>query len=62
MQFYADSKSKEHNKNADTGIATKKFFLNCLSLLLGRLDGKQIERTVSENGMQISRALVPQVY
>ncbi|RVW16552.1 hypothetical protein CK203_069319 [Vitis vinifera] len=60
LQFYTDSDSKQHTKNTDTGIATRKFFLNCLSLLLGRLDGKQIERTVTEYGMQISRALIPQ--
>lgn len=61
IQFYTDSDSKQHTKNTDTGIATRKFFLNCLSLLLGRLDGKQIERTVTEYGMQISRALIPQL-
>lgn len=60
MQFYTDSKSEEYTKN-DTGIATRKFFLNCLLLLLGRLDAKQIERTMTEYGMQISHALIPQV-
>lgn len=47
--------------NKDGGLETMKFFLNCLCLLLGRLDGKRFESTMSEIGMKISRILVPQV-
>jgi len=47
--------------NNDGGLETRKFFLNCLCLLLGRLDIKRFESTVSEFGMNISRILVPQV-
>lgn len=50
---YADKK--------DGGLETRKFFLNCLCLLLGRLDSKRFESTVSEFGMNISRILVTQV-
>jgi len=50
-----------YTDNNDGGLETRKFFLNCLCLLLGRLDIKRFESTVSEFGMNISRILVPQV-
>ena len=50
-----------HADNKDGGLETRKFFLNCLCLLLGRLDSKRFESTVLEFGMNISRILVPQV-
>lgn len=50
-----------HTDDNDGGLETRKFFLNCLCLLLGRLDSKRFESTVSEFGMNIARILVPQV-
>lgn len=61
MQFYAENHTEEYTENKDSGIETIKFFLNCLSLLLGRLDGKRFENTLSEDGLRISRVLISQV-
>lgn len=61
LQFYADNYAQESSENKDSGIETINFFLSCLLLLLGRLDGKQFESVMSEYGMQISRVLISQV-
>lgn len=61
MQFYAENHTEEYTENKDSGIETIKFFLNCLSLLLGHLDGKRFENTLSEDGLRISRVLISQV-
>ncbi|XP_052172708.1 uncharacterized protein LOC127788461 isoform X2 [Diospyros lotus] len=61
IQFYAEY-TKEHAENIDNGIETIKFFLNCLSLLLGHFDGKQFENAISEYGLQISRVLIKQLH
>lgn len=57
MQLYAGG----HPENKDGGAETRKFFLNCLCLLLGRFDRKKFETIVSEYGIRISHALLPQV-
>ncbi|KAG5555624.1 hypothetical protein RHGRI_006315 [Rhododendron griersonianum] len=62
MQFYAENHTEEYTENKDSGIETIKFFLNCLSLLLGRLDGKRFENTLSEDGLRISRVLISQLH
>lgn len=61
MQFYSNNHTSEHSESKDGGIATRKFFLNCLSLLLGRLDNKKFESMMSEYGMQITSVLLMQV-
>lgn len=61
MQFYTDNYSGGPSENKDGGAETRKFFLNCLCLLLGRLDSKKFESIVSEYGMRISQVLLPQV-
>ncbi|KAF7147204.1 hypothetical protein RHSIM_Rhsim03G0017400 [Rhododendron simsii] len=61
MQFYAENHTEEYTENKDSGIETIKFFLNCLSLLLGHLDGKRFENTLSEDGLRISRVLISQL-
>lgn len=61
FQYYMDNHAGGYTDNKDGGLETMKFFLNCLCLLLGRLDSKRFEGTVSEFGMNISRILVPQV-
>lgn len=60
MQYYMDNRTSRHDK-VDGEVETRKFFLNCLCLLLGRLDDKRFESTVLERGIDISRVLVPQV-
>lgn len=55
-----DNRTSRHDK-VDGEVETRKFFLNCLCLLLGRLDDKRFESTVLERGIDISRVLVPQV-
>ncbi|KAI8562184.1 hypothetical protein RHMOL_Rhmol03G0015000 [Rhododendron molle] len=62
MQFYAENHTEENTENKDSGIETIKFFLNCLSLLLGHLDGKRFENTLSEDGLRISRVLISQLH
>ncbi|KAL2320785.1 hypothetical protein Fmac_029754 [Flemingia macrophylla] len=62
IQYYMDNHSGSgYTDNNDSGLETRKFFLNCLCLLLGRLDSNRFESTVSEFGMNISRILVPQL-
>ncbi|KAL7197382.1 hypothetical protein ACSBR2_020006 [Camellia fascicularis] len=62
IQFYADNYTEEHTENKESGVETIKFFLNCLSLLLGRFDGKQFENAMSEDGLRISRVLISQLH
>ncbi|BBH09755.1 hypothetical protein Prudu_022345 [Prunus dulcis] len=57
IQLYAGG----HPENKDGGAETRKFFLNCLCLLLGRFDRKKFETIVSEYGIRISHALLPQL-
>lgn len=61
MQYYTDSDTGGHTDNKDAGLETRKFFLNCLCLLVGRLDSKRFKGTAVEYGMQISHFLLPQV-
>lgn len=61
MQYYTDNHTEGHTDSKDGGVETRKFFLNCLCLLLGRLDSKKFESMIEEYGMQISRVLLPQV-
>ncbi|XP_015899000.3 uncharacterized protein LOC107432388 [Ziziphus jujuba] len=62
LQFYSNNHTSEHSESKDGGIATRKFFLNCLSLLLGRLDNKKFESMMSEYGMQITSVLLMQLH
>ncbi|XP_057999878.1 uncharacterized protein LOC110663402 isoform X2 [Hevea brasiliensis] len=62
IQYYTDNHPEGHTENKDAGMETRKFFLNCLCLLLGRLDRKKFESTMSEYGMQISRILLSQLH
>ncbi|XP_037491270.1 uncharacterized protein LOC105645187 isoform X2 [Jatropha curcas] len=62
IQYYTDSHAEGITENKDAGVETRKFFLNCLCLLLGRLDGKKFESIMSEYGMQISRILLSQLH
>ncbi|KAM1482947.1 hypothetical protein TB2_034461 [Malus domestica] len=62
IQFYTDNYSGGPSENKDSGAETRKFFLNCLCLLLGRLDSKKFESIVSEYGMRISQVLLPQLH
>ncbi|OMO71598.1 Cytochrome P450 [Corchorus olitorius] len=62
MQYYTKNHDEEHGKSKDAGIETRKFFLNCLCLLLGRFDGKKFEDIVSEYGNQMSHVLLSQLH
>ncbi|KAF2307855.1 hypothetical protein GH714_032638 [Hevea brasiliensis] len=62
IQYYSDNHPEGQTENKDAGMETRKFFLNCLCLLLGRLDRKKFESTMSEYGMQISRILLSQLH
>ncbi|XP_021814522.1 uncharacterized protein LOC110757258 [Prunus avium] len=62
IQLYADNYAGGHPENKDGGAETRKFFLNCLCLLLGRFEHKKFETIVSEYGMRMSHALLPQLH
>ncbi|KAJ4706438.1 putative ARM repeat superfamily protein [Melia azedarach] len=61
IQYYSDNHSEEHMESKDGGLETRKFFLNCICLLLGRFDGKKFESIMSEYGTQISSVLLSQL-
>ncbi|KAJ4980188.1 hypothetical protein NE237_010968 [Protea cynaroides] len=61
IQFYMDEYTEEPLKNKDGGVETRKFFLNCISLLLGRLNSKRFEIAMSEYRLQISHLLLSQL-
>lgn len=62
IEFYSEDNLQDHVKNGDSCVETKKFFLNCLALLLGRLDYKRLESTTSLYGQRISRILLSQLH
>ncbi|KAM4091257.1 hypothetical protein ACJW30_09G123600 [Castanea mollissima] len=62
IQYYTDSHTGGHSDSKDGGVETRKFFINCLCLLLGRLDSKKFESTIVEYGIKISRELLPQLH
>ncbi|KAL6530431.1 hypothetical protein OROMI_028320 [Orobanche minor] len=61
VQFYADNETGESNNSIDSKSETINFFLNCLMLLLGRLDSQQFGNVIGEFGYQISQVLVSQL-
>ncbi|KAK4281861.1 hypothetical protein QN277_013308 [Acacia crassicarpa] len=61
IQYYVENHSSGLADKKDSEDETRRFFLNCLCLLLGRLDSKKFESMVLECGMDISRILVPQL-
>ncbi|CAK9169072.1 unnamed protein product [Ilex paraguariensis] len=61
IKVYADNYSEQHTDHKDSGTETMKFFLNCLSLLLGRLDVKQFDNAMAEYAPKISQVLISQV-
>ncbi|KAI3992440.1 hypothetical protein MKX01_022531 [Papaver californicum] len=61
IQFYTKDYSDDQSGNKDGGIDTIKFFLSCISLILGRLNSKQFEIAMSEQGLQLSRNLLSQL-
>ncbi|KAI3911793.1 hypothetical protein MKW92_045211 [Papaver armeniacum] len=60
-QFYTMDYSDDQSGNKDGGNDTMKFFLSCISLLLGRLDNKQFEIAMSEQGLPLSQNLLSQL-
>uniref|UniRef100_A0A2P2L6A8 Uncharacterized protein LOC105645187 n=1 Tax=Rhizophora mucronata TaxID=61149 RepID=A0A2P2L6A8_RHIMU len=56
-----DNHTEGHVEKKDGDIETRKFFLNCMCLLLGRFDSKKFEKTVSEYGVQLSHVLLSQL-
>ncbi|KAK2995775.1 hypothetical protein RJ640_010751 [Escallonia rubra] len=61
IQVSSENNADEQAENRESKMETLKFFLNCLLLLLGRLDGKQFENAMSEKGLQIARVLTTQL-
>ncbi|KAL7138505.1 hypothetical protein ABFS83_10G168700 [Erythranthe nasuta] len=61
IQFYADDQAEEHDASKSSKSKTINFFLNCLLLLLGRLDNEQFANAVTEFGSQVSQVLISQL-
>ncbi|KAL6536051.1 hypothetical protein OROHE_012895 [Orobanche hederae] len=61
IKFYADSQDEEPDTGKSSKLETVNFFLNCLMLLLGRLDSQQFENTIAESWTQISEILISQL-
>ncbi|KAL0383567.1 UNVERIFIED_CONTAM: hypothetical protein Scaly_0644000 [Sesamum calycinum] len=61
QHVYADNQSEEPNMSKDSKSDTINFFLNCLLLLLGRLDNQQFGNAITEFGSQISQVLMSQL-
>ncbi|KAK1313617.1 hypothetical protein QJS10_CPA06g01801 [Acorus calamus] len=61
LQFYNHNGGGDDLGKANSRTQTKKFFLNCISLLLGRLDGKQLGIAISECGPKLLNLLVLQL-
>ncbi|KAI3977342.1 hypothetical protein MKX01_000255 [Papaver californicum] len=61
IQFYTMDYSDDQSRNKDGGIDTIKFFVSCISLILGRLNNKQFEIAMSEQSLQLSRNLLSQL-
>ncbi|KAL8041485.1 hypothetical protein ABFS82_10G166000 [Erythranthe guttata] len=61
IQFYADDQAEEHDASKSSKSETINFFLNCLLLLLGRLDNEQFANAVTEFGSQVSQVLISQL-
>ncbi|XP_012468045.1 uncharacterized protein LOC105786238 isoform X1 [Gossypium raimondii] len=62
IQYYSNNYVEGHAESKDGGIETRKFFINCLCLLLGRFDGKQLECVLLDYGKQISHVLLSQLH
>ncbi|GAB2295532.1 hypothetical protein Dimus_029696 [Dionaea muscipula] len=61
IEFYGDTGSEECTENSrSTSLETRKFFLNCLALLLGRLDSKKLARIMLDHDLRISDVLLSQ--
>lgn len=61
VQLYADNHTEESSVDKGGGLETIKFFLNCLSLVMGRLDGKQFDTALADYGPQLLKVLLSQV-
>ncbi|EPS65004.1 hypothetical protein M569_09776, partial [Genlisea aurea] len=61
VQYFADNQVEERNMDKEGKSATISFFLNCLLLLLGRLDNQQFGDAITEFGTQISQLIMSQL-
>ncbi|KAK6124641.1 hypothetical protein DH2020_041613 [Rehmannia glutinosa] len=61
IEFYADNQAEEPSMSRNSKSETINFFLNCLLLLLGRLDNQQFGNAITEFGSQISQVLMSQL-
>lgn len=61
IQFYTEDNAKDNLGNRDSCIETRKFFLNCLALLLGRLDNRRLENITSVYGLRMSNIIMSQM-
>lgn len=61
IQFYAGDRVEEPSASGDSRTETMNFFLNCLLLMLGRLDNQQFGNAVEEFGSRITQVLMSQL-
>nr|XP_029117568.1 uncharacterized protein LOC105034833 isoform X4 [Elaeis guineensis] len=60
-KYYTQNENDNDAGKSYGSIETRKFFLNCLCLLLGHLDGKQLEVVITEHGPQLLNLLFSQL-
>ncbi|KAL9252043.1 hypothetical protein AKJ16_DCAP05892 [Drosera capensis] len=61
IEFYSDAGTKEQTADSSSSTETIKFFLNCLALLLGRLDSNRLASVMLEHELRISDVLLSQM-
>ncbi|KAL8172138.1 hypothetical protein V2J09_023942 [Rumex salicifolius] len=59
IEFYSEDGPKE---NEESIKETRKFFMNCLALLLGRLDDKRLSSLMADYGVRMSNVLLSQLH
>ncbi|GAB2233247.1 hypothetical protein Droror1_Dr00002466 [Drosera rotundifolia] len=62
IEFYSDVGTAEQTADSSSSSETIKFFLNCLALLLGRLDSNRLACVMLEHELRISDVLLSQFH
>uniref|UniRef100_A0A1D1ZF51 Peroxisomal membrane protein PEX21 n=1 Tax=Anthurium amnicola TaxID=1678845 RepID=A0A1D1ZF51_9ARAE len=61
LEFYTQLDVDGDPGKLASSIETRKFFLNCMALLCGRLHGEQLETVISESGAKLVNVIISQL-